>query len=122
MCRRGTLSRNSYTSGSAIPQPMPLPQVPIGVLCLSTRNLGKADITRRRRITSLMSDIPTKKIAPSKAIFLFVIDSLSLLSRSNAFVSFRLACFSSRYLFCLLLAHSFLLLLWRALGFFPLCF
>ena len=35
MCRRGTLSRYSYASGSTIPQPMPLPQVPIGVLCLS---------------------------------------------------------------------------------------
>ena len=35
MCRCGTLSRNSCTSGSAIPQPMPLPQVPVGVLCLS---------------------------------------------------------------------------------------
>ena len=35
MCRRGTLSRNSCTSGCTIPQPMPLPQVPIGVLCLS---------------------------------------------------------------------------------------
>ena len=35
MCRRGTLSCYSYASSSAIPQPMPLPQVPIGVLCLS---------------------------------------------------------------------------------------
>ena len=32
MCRRGTLSCYSYASSSAIPQPMPLPQVPIGVL------------------------------------------------------------------------------------------
>ena len=36
MCRCGTLSRNSCTSGSAIPQPMPLPQVPVGVFCLSS--------------------------------------------------------------------------------------
>ena len=28
MCRRGTLARHSCTSGSALPQPMPLPQVP----------------------------------------------------------------------------------------------
>ena len=35
MCRRGTLSLCSCSSGSTIPQPMPLPQVPIGVLCLS---------------------------------------------------------------------------------------
>ena len=35
MCRRGTLARNSCTSGRAIPQPMPLPQVLVGVLCLS---------------------------------------------------------------------------------------
>ena len=34
MCRRGTLARCSCTSGCAIPQPMPLPQVPIGVLYL----------------------------------------------------------------------------------------
>ena len=35
MCRRRTLSCSSCTSGCAIPQPMPLPQVPVGVLCLS---------------------------------------------------------------------------------------
>ena len=35
MCRRGTLSRNSCTSGCTIPQPMPLPQVPVGVFYLS---------------------------------------------------------------------------------------
>ena len=35
MCRRGTLSCYSCSSGCAIPQPMPLPQVPVGVLCLS---------------------------------------------------------------------------------------
>ena len=34
MCRRGTLARHSCTSSSAIPQPMPLPQVPVGVLYL----------------------------------------------------------------------------------------
>ena len=34
MCRRGTLARCSCSFGSAIPQPMPLPQVPIGVLYL----------------------------------------------------------------------------------------
>ena len=36
MCRRGTLARNSCTSGSAIPQPMPLPQVPVGALYISS--------------------------------------------------------------------------------------
>ena len=35
MCRCDPLSCYSCTSGSTIPQPMPLPQVPVGVLCLS---------------------------------------------------------------------------------------
>ena len=39
MCRRDTLARNSCTSGSAIPQPMPLPQVPVGVLYLDILSL-----------------------------------------------------------------------------------
>ena len=43
---------------------MPLPKVPIGVFCLSAHNFGKADITRRRRVISLISDIPIRKIAP----------------------------------------------------------
>ena len=34
MCRRDPLSCYSCTSGSTIPQPMPLPQVPVGVLYL----------------------------------------------------------------------------------------
>ena len=42
MCWSSTCSRHSCTSGCAIPQPMPLPQVPIGVfylgnLCLLSR-------------------------------------------------------------------------------------
>lgn len=69
MCRCDTLTCCPCPSSRAIPQPMPLPKVPIGVLCLSAHNFGKADITRRRRVTSLISDIPIRKIAPSKAIF-----------------------------------------------------
>ena len=64
MCRCIALSRHPCLYRRAIPQPMPLPKVPIRVFCLSAHNFGKADITRRRRVTSLISDIPIRKIAP----------------------------------------------------------
>ena len=36
MRRRGTLTCCTCSSGCAIPQPMPLPQVPVGALCISS--------------------------------------------------------------------------------------
>ena len=49
MCRRRTLSCCSCTSGSAIPQPMPLPQVPVGVCYLSNVCLLSSGVPENAR-------------------------------------------------------------------------
>ena len=49
MCRRDPLSCYSCTSGSTIPQPMPLPQMPVGVLSLSNVCLLSSGVPENAR-------------------------------------------------------------------------
>ena len=92
MCWRTALSFCSCLYCRAIPQPMPLPKVPIGVFCLSAHNFGKADNTRRRRVTSLISDIPIRKIAQKS--------DFSCVYQKKAVPLHRIQCKGSRWESC----------------------
>ena len=90
MCRRGTLARNSCTSGYAIPQPMPLPQVPVGVLSLSNVCLLSRIIFGYS--LPLHLTLYTKKIAP-KCDF-------SCIYQKNTLPLHRIQCKGSRWESC----------------------
>ena len=86
MCWRGTLAYCSCASGSAIPQSMPLPQVPVGVLylgnlCLLSRMIRALHAFNPLTVGALRR--PLNKKSPQNAIFLAHLEKKVYLCRQN---------------------------------------
>ena len=92
MCRRGTLSRYSCASNRAIPQPMPLPQVPVGVFYLGNLCLLSRMHSGVPRLYTLHLTLYTQKIALQ--------GDFSCISQKKAVPLHRIQCKGSRWESC----------------------